>query len=104
MAVRVEPFEDKMRGGGDPAIREVARFFMGDDPVHKALASIAARLDELGIPYAVAGGMALVAHGYARTTVHVDIILTAAGVDEVHRKLEGRGYLPPFEGSKNLRD
>jgi len=93
-----------MRRGGDAAIREVARFFVHDDPVHQTLREIARRLDALHIPYAIVGGMALVAHGYARTTVDVDVLVTAAGLDAAHKSLDGLGYVPPFAGSKNLRD
>ena len=93
-----------MRRGGEAAIRAVGRFFMRDDPVHQALRGIARRLDELRIPYAVVGGMALVAHGYDRTTVDVDILITAEGRDAAHKSLEGLGYVAPFAGSKNLRD
>ena len=93
-----------MRAGGDAAIQEAARFFIRTDPVHQTLRGIARRLDELGIAYAVADGMALVAHGYDRTTVDVDVLVTPDGLDAVHQALEGRGYRPPFEGSRNLRD
>src|SRR3954452_20637244 len=64
----MESFEDTMRRGGAIAIAETGRFFMGEDAVHQALKKIAKRLADLNIPYAVAGGMALVAHGYRRTT------------------------------------
>src|SRR6202521_2582304 len=77
---------------------------MRDDPVHQTLRAIAQRLNELQIPYCIAGGMALVAHGYDRTTVGVDVIVTEEGLDAIHRNLEGRGYVPPFRNSKNLRD
>lgn len=100
----MRPFEERMRQGGAAAIQEAARFFMKEDPVHRSLRDITSRLQELGIPYAIAGGMALVAHGYARTTVDVDILLTRAGLEEVHRKLEGLGYVPAFPGSRSLRD
>lgn len=77
---------------------------MKDDRVHQTLRAIAAKLNELRIPYAVAGGMSLVAHGYDRTTDDVDILLTPEGLREVQRQLDGLGYAPPFKGSKNLRD
>jgi hypothetical protein len=93
-----------MRRGGDAAIREAASFFMRDDPVHQALREIARRLDALRSPYAVVGGMALVAHGYTRTTVDVDVLVTRDGLDLAHKSLAGLGYVPPFPGSKNLRD
>ncbi len=48
--------------------------------------------------------MALVAHGYDRTTTDVDILLTVDGLKRVHEALEGLGYVPPFAGSKQLRD
>ena len=77
---------------------------MKEDQVTQTLHAVAKRLDELGIPYAVAGGMALAAHGHVRTTVDVDILVTEEGLAALHRELEGLGYVPPFAGSKNLRD
>jgi hypothetical protein len=78
--------------------------FEKESKVHKTLEKIALRLEELGIPYAIAGGMALFFHGMRRFTEDVDILVNRAGLQEIHQKLEGAGYLPPFEGSKNLRD
>jgi hypothetical protein len=101
----MEPFEERMRRGGADAVAEATRFFMGDDPVHEALMAVARRLDEQGVAYAVAGGMALVLHGYDRTTVDVDILVTAEGLQTIHRMLIGLGYRPAFEGSrKQIRD
>lgn len=77
---------------------------MGTDPVHQTLRSICQKLDNLGIPYAVAGGMALVAHGYERTTIDVDILLTPEGLAKARQALDGLGYLPVFSGSRSLRD
>jgi hypothetical protein len=97
-------FEEKMSRGGSAAVLEAGRFFMRKDPVNQALRRICRRLAELRIPYAVVGGMALVAHGYDRTTADVDILLTREGLAEAHESLVGLGYLPPFESSKHLRD
>lgn len=97
-------FEEIMSRGGETAIREAAKFFMKSDPVHQSLREITRRLSELQIDYAVAGGMALVAHGYDRTTVDVDILVTEKGLDAIHQSLGGLGYVPPFAGSRNLRD
>lgn len=93
-----------MRGGGTAAIQEAAKFFMKSDPVHRSLRGITRRLDDLRIPYAVVGGMALVAHGYDRTTVDVDVLVTQDGLASLHKSLSGLDYLPLFEGSKQLRD
>ncbi len=100
----MDTFEQKMARGGVQAIREASRFFMRDDAVHNALRAITSRLQELNIPYAVAGGMALVAHGYDRTTVDVDILVSEEGLKAIHSSLDGLGYVPPFVGSKHLRD
>src|SRR5438034_9879042 len=93
-----------MRRGGSEAVRQATSFFMRTDPVHRALHTITKRLASLGIPYAVAGGMALVAHGYDRTTADVHILLSAEGLAAAHRELEGLGFVAPFAGSKNLRE
>ena len=100
----MEPYEDKLRRGGAPALIEASRFFMRQDKVFESLQRITRRLADLRVPYAVAGGMALVAHGYDRTTVDVDILLDAEGLARVHAELDGLGYVPPFKGSKHLRD
>ncbi|MBI3864995.1 MAG: hypothetical protein HY290_24235, partial [Planctomycetia bacterium] len=70
----------------------------------KSLRKIAKRLSEIGIPYAVVGGMALFSHGLRRFTEDVDVLVNREGLKEIHERLEGLGYLPPFSGSKNLRD
>jgi hypothetical protein len=83
---------------------QAGRFFMRDDPVHRSLRRISEKLCDLNIPYAVAGGMALVAHGYDRTTVDVDVLVTDEGLRQTHGALDGLGDGPPFVGSKQLRD
>ena len=85
-------------------MRQLGRFFMGDDPVHVTLRKIASRLEKLGVPYAVAGAMALNAHGFQRATLDVDMLVTPEGLKRIHEQLEGLGYLAPFAGSKNLKD
>src|SRR5881398_2334406 len=100
----MDTFDAIMKRGGTVAIQAAGRFFMKDDPVHLTLNAIVRNLTELQIPYCIAGGMALVAHGYDRTTVDIDVIVTEEGLAAIHQNLEGRGYLPPFKDSKNLRD
>lgn len=97
-------FDTLMRRGGNEALQQAGRFFMRTDPVHQTLRTITTRLAELGIGYAVVGGMALVAHGYDRTTVDVDILVTRDDHARLRQCLEGLGYVPPFSGSKNFRD
>ena len=79
-------------------------YFEQKSAVHLALRKITDRLAELKIPYAVAGAMALFVHGYRRFTEDIDILVTPKGLEQIHRELEGLGYVPLFAGSKNLRD
>ena len=83
---------------------EGSKFFEERSQVQDALRKITKRLNELGIDYVVVGGMALFRHGYRRFTEDVDLLVTREGLKEIHRQLDGLGYVPPFQGSKNLRD
>jgi hypothetical protein len=53
-------------------VANAQRFFMGNAEVQYALQKLTAVLDAAGIPYAIAGAMALNHHGYRRVTVDVD--------------------------------
>jgi hypothetical protein len=86
------------------ALSEGSRHFDEKSAVHAALRKICGHLNELGIPYAIAGGMALFLHGFRRFTEDVDILVTREDLTRIHQSLSGRGYLPVFERSKNLRD
>jgi hypothetical protein len=99
-----ETYDDWLRRDDVNAVAAMCRFFMADDPVYHTLKKITSTLDELGIPYAVAGGMALGAHHFVRATTDVDILLSADGLKALHESVAGRGFMPPFEGSRNLRD
>lgn len=72
--------------------------------VHQAALAITRRLDAAQIPYAVAGAMALGAHGYERVTADVDILLTPDGLAHLKDACLGRGYVEQFPGSRGLRD
>jgi hypothetical protein len=86
------------------ALMEGSMHFEGKSAVYSTLEKITKRLDELHIPYAVAGAMAAFAHGFRRFTEDVDILVDRDGLEKIHRQLEGLGYLPLFSGGKNLRD
>src|SRR5262249_33322545 len=86
------------------AFMEGSMHFEKESQVHETLRRITRRLDDLGVPYAVVGGMALFFHGYRRFTQDVAILVTREGLRLIHERLEGLGYLPPFTGSKHLRD
>ena len=103
-AYRGPVYEKELDGDARWALSEGSQFFEGKSAVQQALAKVTRRLNELGIPYCVAGGMALFQHGYRRFTEDVDLLVTREGLKEIHSKLAGLGYLPPFPRSKNLRD
>lgn len=100
----MEAYATMIHRGGTHALQEAARFFTRDNPVFETLRRVTAHLKESNIPHAVPGGMALVAHGYFRTTEDVDILVSPASISQIQAKLVGLGYQPIFEGSKNLRD
>ena len=100
----VVTYEERLNADLRWALIQGSRHFEEDSAVFQALRAIAARLKELGIPYAVVGGMALFRHGLRRFTEDVDILVTKADLKTIHDKLEGLGYVPPFPGSKHLRD
>jgi hypothetical protein len=97
-------YEDLLSRDRRWAMSQGSRYFEEKSAVQDALGRIARRLDNLGIPYAIAGGMALFQHGFRRFTEDVDILVSRDGLKAIHAHLEGLGYVPPFTGSKNLRD
>ncbi len=72
----VPVYEDMLKRDWRWAMDEGDRHFQRDDAVFKTLRKIAGRLESIGVPYAVAGAMALNAHGFRRLTVDVDILVT----------------------------
>jgi hypothetical protein len=97
-------YGQRLKKDPDWALEEGGKFFSGKSDVNAALLRITKRLDELAISYAVVGGMALFQYGYRRFTEDVDLLVTSEGLRAIHSTLEGRGYLPMFAGSRNLRD
>lgn len=85
-------------------VANAARFFMGDADVQRALKKLVHDLEAEGLPYAIAGGMALNEHGYRRVTVDVDVLLTAESLRRFKERYLGRGYVEKFPGSRGLRD
>src|SRR5947209_5047927 len=98
-------YEQKLdRNGTDWALREASMHFEEKSAVHQTMRRIARRFDDLGIPNAVVGGMALFLHGFRRFTEDVNLLVTPEGLALLHEKLDGLGYVRPFAASKNLRD
>lgn len=97
-------YEARLRQDRRWAMDDGDAFFRREGAVFASLRKITRRLVELGIPHAVVGGMALEAHGFRRLTVDVDILVRRDDLRVIHDRLDGLGWVPPFVGSKNLRD
>jgi len=83
---------------------EARRYFMGKGTLNKTLARLSSDLENHGIPYAVIGATALLAHGYPRLTEDIDLLMTREGLEKFHAELIGLGYAPAFPGArKRLR-
>lgn len=98
------PYEGRMKANWEWGMNESSLFFEGKGKVQETLKRITQRLNQLNIPYAVAGGMALFHHGHRRYTEDVDILVTREGLRAIHEHLDGLGFVRPFAQSKNLRD
>jgi hypothetical protein len=88
----------------DAALENARRFFLGEADVQNALRKLARLLDRDGIPYAIAGAMALNAYGYQRVTVDIDLLLTREGLAAFKARHLGRGYVEKFPNSRGMRD
>ena len=85
-------------------VRQAAEFFMGKADVQRALEILGQRLEQLDIPYAIVGAMAMNEYGYRRVTEDVNVLLTREGLDRFKEHWLGRGYVEKFPGSRGLRD
>jgi len=87
----VIPYEERLNRDRRWALMEGSMHFEKESAVFRTMREIARRLTALGIPYAVAGGMAMFQHGYRRFTEDVDILVTADGLERSTRSWKVRG-------------
>lgn len=98
-------YEQVLRKGGDPMLREASAQFEGSGRLHSTLRRLAQRLDQENIPYGLLGGLALAEHGYPRLTEDIDLLMTPAGLERFRERFVGRGYRPAFpDAKKTFRD
>lgn len=98
------PTPERMQADFERALRTMDDFSAGEAPVQRAARKIARALEDLGVPYLVAGGLAVAANGLERQTVDVDLILTKEGLAAFKERWLGLGWVERFPGSKGLRD
>lgn len=109
MAVEINPdavsdHRQRLDSNWNWAMDEANRHFRRENEVLKTLRKLASQLERLGIPYAIAGSMAMFQYGFRRLNIDVDVLVTCAGLSRIHEKLAELGYVPPFAGGKNLRN
>ena len=88
----------------DAVLLRVSEFFEGESDVHKTAESLARRLREEGIDFALAGALALGAHGAVRATADVDVLIGREGLARFKERWLGRGYLELRPGGRPVRD
>lgn len=70
----------------------------------RAMGRVVKTLEELGIPYAICGAMAVNAHGLRRATQDVDVLLRPEGLARFKEQALGRGFVEKFPGSRGVND
>lgn len=68
-------------------LMESARFHTGGGNVHATLRELVPDLDRVGIDYATIGAMALNAHGFARETTDVNVLVAPEGLKRLQQTL-----------------
>jgi hypothetical protein len=79
---------------------EGLRYFMGQGQLNSALGRLCQDLENRSIEYMLIGAVALIAHGYARFTEAIDLVLTKEGLEKFHNELVGLGYRPAYDGAR----
>lgn len=97
-------YEQKLADQLEFALSEGGMHFDEKSAVHRTLRQITRRLDDLGICYALVGGMALFVHGFRRFTEDVDLLVTRESMDRILQSLDGLGYIRPAGTTTKLRD
>lgn len=96
--------QDQMRANFEEALKHMDEFARGEAPPQQAAKKIAKYLDEMGIAYVVAGGLAVAANGLQRFTEDVDLIMTPQGLAAFKERWLGAGWVERFKGSKGMQD
>ncbi|MHC5542020.1 hypothetical protein ACYOEI_27690 [Singulisphaera rosea] len=86
------------------ALYEGSWHFQRESSVFKTLRKLVSRLEDLGLPYAVAGCLAMFEHGFRRFTEVVEILVARDDLKVIRAKLKECGYFTDFIGGKHLID
>lgn len=87
------------------AASRVRRFAQAVDPdvrpVDEALPALRALLEAAGVAYKLAGGLAVIHHGYVRSTEDLDVLVENGAVERLDPMLDEHGFRR--EGERRLR-
>jgi hypothetical protein len=95
---------EQIRSNYEAGLALARRYFMGDADVQRAAMRITAALRAMGVSYVICGALAVTAHGHARLTQDVDLLLTPEGLRRFKERWLGKGWVERFPGSKGMRD
>jgi hypothetical protein len=100
----MEPRREALAERFEAALERIGEQFVATSPLQKAAADLARRMSEMGVEYAIAGALALAAHGVVRATEDVDVLVTREGLERFKKDWLGRGYVDIRPGGKAVRD
>jgi hypothetical protein len=100
----MEPPREALAERFEAALERIGEQFVATSPLRKAAADLALRMSETGVEYAIAGALALAAHGVVRATEDVDVLVTREGLERFKKDWLGRGYVEIRPGGKAVRD
>jgi len=98
----VIPYEQRLNADRRWALMEGSMHFENESSVFTSMLRIVKRLEELQVPYALIGAMAMFMHGYRRFTENVDILVSKEGAETCRESLIGSGYCS--DAGAHLRD
>src|SRR5215213_8901477 len=97
-------YEERLNSDIRWAFNQGGLHFEKANEVHKTLKRIVHLLEQLTIPYAILGSLAMFFHGYRRFTEDIDILITRESLQKLVAHLEGASDVAVFTSSKKLRD
>jgi hypothetical protein len=95
---------DVMKASVSETLQRAVSFFMGTSDIQLAANRITKELDAMGIPFAIAGAIAVGTHGHRRMTEDLDLLMRREDLARFKEKNLGLGWVEKFAGSKGIRD
>jgi hypothetical protein len=87
-----------------PILKEADAYFMAESKLHDTALALGRILSAEGVPYAIAGALALAVHGRVRMTEDIDVLIRKEDLVRFKRAWLGRGYVEIAAGLKAIRD